>query len=94
LRLSPLVPFNLQNYAFGLTSVRFRAYVAATFFGIIPGTVLYVYLGAAGQAAISGSGGALHWMFFAGGLLATVGVTWLIARKAKEKLRDSGVEPT
>src|ERR1700716_412210 len=44
-RLSPLFPFSLLNYAFGLTKVRFRDYVLASWIGMLPGTVMYVYLG-------------------------------------------------
>src|SRR5260370_10350132 len=44
-RLSPLFPFTLLNYAFGLTNVRFRDYVLASWIGMLPGTVMYVYLG-------------------------------------------------
>jgi uncharacterized membrane protein YdjX (TVP38/TMEM64 family) len=51
LRLSPLVPFNLQNYLFGATAITARHFVAATFVGIMPGAVLYVYLGVLGKAA-------------------------------------------
>lgn len=47
-RLVPLVPFSAANYAFGLTSVRWRSYVAATAVGIVPGTALYVAVGAFG----------------------------------------------
>jgi len=46
-RLSPVFPFNLLNYAFGLTSVRFRDYFLASWIGMFPATVLFVYLGAA-----------------------------------------------
>ena len=88
LRLSPLVPFNLQNYAFGATGIPFMHFVAATFFGIIPGTALYIYLGVLGGAA--GEAGPLKWAFFALGLIATIAVTALIARKARQKLREAG----
>jgi len=44
-RLVPLFPFNAVNYAFGLTAVRARDYVAATALGIVPGTVAFVALG-------------------------------------------------
>src|SRR5919109_2285188 len=85
LRLSPLVPFNLQNYAFGLTRIRFWPYAAATFAGIIPGTVLYVYFGMIGRAAVSdGSGGPLRWILFGAGLAATLTVAILVTRKARE----------
>ena len=89
LRLSPLVPFNLQNYLFGATGIPFVHFVAATFFGIIPGTALYIYLGVLGGAA--GKAGLVKWALFATGLVATVGVTVLIARKARQKLNEAGL---
>ena len=55
LRLSPLVPFSLSNYLYGLTSVRFWPYVATSWAAMLPATVLYVYLGAAGRTI--GAGG-------------------------------------
>ena len=83
------MPFNLQNYAFGATGIPFMHFVAATFFGIIPGTALYIYLGVLGGAA--GEAGPLKWAFFALGLIATIAVTALIARKARQKLREAGL---
>jgi uncharacterized membrane protein YdjX (TVP38/TMEM64 family) len=91
LRLSPLVPFNLQNYFYGITDVKLVQYVPATFVGIMPGTLLYVYLGAAGKAASGEGGGRLQWTFFAVGLIATVAVTVFVSKKAKEKLQQHGV---
>src|SRR6059058_6055057 len=44
-RLSPVFPFTLLNYAFGLTRVKLSHYVLASWLGMIPGTVMYVYLG-------------------------------------------------
>src|SRR5262245_29902507 len=46
-RLSPVVPFNLLNYAFGLTKVGFREFVLASWIGMLPGAVMYVYVGSA-----------------------------------------------
>ena len=46
-RLSPIFPFNLLNYAFGLTKVRLWQYVLASWIGMLPGTIMYVYLGSA-----------------------------------------------
>jgi uncharacterized membrane protein YdjX (TVP38/TMEM64 family) len=48
-RLSPIFPFNLLNYAFGVTQVSFRDYFFASWLGMFPGTVMYVYLGTAAQ---------------------------------------------
>ena len=87
LRLSPLVPFNVQNYLFGITDIPLPHYLAATFVGIIPGTVVFVYLGALGNT----SGGPLEWAFFGVGLVATVTVVLLVTRKAKEKLAGAGI---
>lgn len=89
LRLSPLVPFNLQNYLFGATGVPFLHFVAATFFGIIPGTALYIYFGVLGSAA--GKASSAKWIFFAAGLIATVAVAVLIARKARQRLMETSL---
>ncbi len=89
LRLSPLIPFNVVNYLYGLTSIRFWTYALNSFAGMLPGTVLYVYFGAAGRAGLrlSGSPGAstggLKSVFFIGGLIATLAASWLLGREAK-----------
>lgn len=92
LRLSPLIPFNLLNYALSFTSVRFSHYVAASFLGMLPGTLLYIYLGSlftnaaqltSGQRPESGIWGQV---FFWGGLVATVVVTTLITRASRRQL--------
>jgi uncharacterized membrane protein YdjX (TVP38/TMEM64 family) len=90
-RLSPLFPFNLLNYAYGLTSVRLRDYIAASWIGMLPGTVLYVYLGSvAGSLAqvargdvSAGSGGRILFII---GLVATVAVAVLVTRLARRAL--------
>jgi uncharacterized membrane protein YdjX (TVP38/TMEM64 family) len=92
LRLTPLVPFNIQNYLFGATEVGLWPYVLGTFFGIMPGTALYVYLGAIGQATVSGeTGGPMQMLFFGIGLVAAVAVVVVIGRKAKAKLGQVGI---
>jgi uncharacterized membrane protein YdjX (TVP38/TMEM64 family) len=93
LRLSPLIPFNFSNYFYGITSISLGAYVAVSAVGIIPGTLLYAYLGAIGQASISG-GASQHskWQYvlLGVGLMATVAVTILVSRIAKNALKKSG----
>ena len=94
LRLSPVIPFNLLNYALGLTRVRLADYVLAGF-GMLPGTLLYVYLGAvAGQAAaVAGGGGVakspVEYASTAIGLLATVIVTVIVTRIARRALDEA-----
>jgi uncharacterized membrane protein YdjX (TVP38/TMEM64 family) len=78
----------MQNYLFGITGIPFRHYVAATCAGIVPGAALFVYLGTLGRA----SRGPLEWAFFGLGLLATAAAVTLVARKAKAKLAEAGID--
>ena len=84
------MPFNLQNYFFGVTEVKFWHYALATFFGIMPGSALYVYLGVIGGQAGGGSGGSLKWVLLGAGLIATIIVTVFVSKKASEKLKQQG----
>ncbi len=92
-RLTPIVPFNLQNYFFGLTEVKFWHYVTATLIGIIPGVLLYLYLGAIGAATLTGGAkfGPLQWGLFIAGLIATIVVVVFVTKKAKARLKEAGV---
>ena len=90
LRLSPLVPFNLQNYFFGVTQIAFWPYVVATAVGIAPGAVLYVYLGVIGRSAGAG-GGPVKWAFLAAGFAATAAAAALVGRKARAILAGKWV---
>jgi uncharacterized membrane protein YdjX (TVP38/TMEM64 family) len=91
LRLSPLVPFNLQNYVLGVTGIPFAQYVPATLLGIAPATAVYVALGMMGKAATEGggAGGLLEWVLLGVGLTATAAVALLIARKARTALAET-----
>jgi uncharacterized membrane protein YdjX (TVP38/TMEM64 family) len=88
LRLSPAVPFNLQNYAYGLTRIDFWPCVLTSWLTMLPGTVLYVTLGRAGRLA-AGSGRRrepAEWALLAVGLVATVVVTAYLARLSRREL--------
>lgn len=95
LRLSPVLPFNLLNYALALTSVRLRDYLLGSAIGMFPATVLYVYLGSlltSGTELLSGrrpaggpAGSALYW----GGLAATLAVVILVTRASRAALRNT-----
>lgn len=86
-RLSPVFPFTLLNYAFGLTRVSLRDFVLASWIGMMPGTVMYVYLGSLAQAATGGRTRTTgEWVLYAVGLLATVVVTVFVTRIAKRAL--------
>ncbi len=54
IRFAPISPFNLVNFLFGLTPISTTTYAIGTFFGIIPGTALYTWVGSAGADILSG----------------------------------------
>ena len=85
LRLSPVVPFAVKNYLFGVSRVKMRDYVIGTFLGKLPGAIVLVALGTTGRAAWEMSGPA-RWGLMGGGIAATVLVSWLIGRSAKRRL--------
>ena len=90
-RLSPLFPFNLLNYAFGVSSVPFKTYVLASWLGMLPGTLMYIYLGSAAQSVAALLSGELRrtpgqQAIFAVGLVATVAVTTIVTRTARRVL--------
>jgi len=94
LRLSPVFPFNLLNYGLGLTKVRLVDYLVASF-GMLPGTLLYVYTGklAGDVAAIAGGAksekGAADWAVLVLGLVATAVVTLMVTRIARRALASA-----
>jgi uncharacterized membrane protein YdjX (TVP38/TMEM64 family) len=59
-RLMPVLPYNLLNYALGLTSIRLSHFTLATLFGMIPIDIAYSYLGYAGYQALAGESGAMR----------------------------------
>lgn len=86
-RLSPVFPFTLLNYAFGLTRVKLGHYMLASWIGMMPGTVMYVYLGSLAKAA-SGERTRTtgEWVLYGVGLLATLLVTIFVTRIARKAL--------
>ena len=93
LRLSPVFPFSFLNYALGLTGVRLRDYALASF-GMLPGTLLYVYYGKlAGDVAAAASGapegGSAQLAINLLGLVATIAVTVIVTRIARRALAEA-----
>jgi len=101
-RLSPIFPYNLLNYAYGVTRVSFRDYFLASWLGMIPGTLMYVYLGSAakglaelatgrvaGGPAQTVAGGPAQSVLFFFGLGATVLLTVFITRIARKALNHA-----
>jgi uncharacterized membrane protein YdjX (TVP38/TMEM64 family) len=93
LRLSPLIPFNVLNYALGLSDARLGRYVVASLIGMLPGTFLYVYLGslattAAALADAGRGGGPQRLALTIVGLVATVVVVVFVTRAARRALEE------
>ncbi|CAO2834408.1 unnamed protein product [Amaranthus hypochondriacus] len=97
LRLSPLLPFSLGNYLYGLTSVKFVPYVLGSWLGMLPGTWAYVSAGAFGRAVIqeesvldlsSGNGGNGQLLTLGLGLLATALAASYVTKLAKDAMKD------
>jgi uncharacterized membrane protein YdjX (TVP38/TMEM64 family) len=94
-RLSPIAPYTLFNYAFGLTKVSFWKYVLGTVIGVAPAMVMFVYVGAglrsfaevAAYARGEGQIPPVYRVFFWAGLAATVVVTAMLTRLARKVLR-------
>jgi uncharacterized membrane protein YdjX (TVP38/TMEM64 family) len=94
LRLSPVIPFNVLNYALGLTQVRAVDFLVASV-GMLPGTLLYVYSGKLASVVVGAAGtaapprGTAFYVVLGLGLAATAAVTVLVTRVAKRALADA-----
>lgn len=97
-RLSPVFPFNLLNYAFGVTGVSLKDYFLGSV-GMIPGTIMYVYIGSlAGNLATIGTGEqptnpTAQWAIRIVGFIATVAVTLYVTRIARKALAEKTEQP-
>jgi pyruvate/2-oxoglutarate dehydrogenase complex dihydrolipoamide dehydrogenase (E3) component/uncharacterized membrane protein YdjX (TVP38/TMEM64 family) len=94
LRLSPVFPFDLLNYALGITKVSFRNYALASLIGMVPGTLMYVYFGSAARslaevAAGKVEGGIAGQLFFWFGLAATIAVALVVTKIARKSLKTA-----
>jgi uncharacterized membrane protein YdjX (TVP38/TMEM64 family) len=90
-RLSPAFPFNLLNYAYGISEVRLRDYVLGSWIGMLPATALYVYAGAAAASLTQAASGRVQlggsrWLLLGVGLAATAAVVVLVTRVARRQL--------
>lgn len=94
IRLSPAFPFNLLNYALGLTKISLKDYVIGTT-GIVPGTIMYVYLGSLiGDVATLGTGEApsnpvISWIIKILIFVTVVTISLYIAKIARQALKDA-----
>ncbi len=89
-RLSPLIPYNLSNYAYGLTDISTGSYALSSWAGMLPGTIVYVYvgsiLGELAQENATSERSTAEYLLTGVGLVATVLVTVMLARRARRAL--------
>lgn len=103
-RLVPLFPFNLTNYALGLTRISFRSYAITSFISMAPGAIAYTWLGHAGREALAGDASAIRYGLLALGLLAAIAFLprlvrrlrgdqnrWIDSSALADRLRDGGI---
>ncbi len=89
LRLSPAVPFGLQNYLYGVTAIRFWPCILTSWIAMLPGTFMYIYIGSLGSAAATRDHTTWQeWLARGTGLLATILVTIYITRLARRAIRE------
>jgi uncharacterized membrane protein YdjX (TVP38/TMEM64 family) len=87
-RLAAIFPFSPSSYLFGLTAVDFGPYIAATAVGMVPGTFVYAYLGAAGKTLGEGDRSPWEWALLGAVLVATVVTAVILTRVAKKQLKN------
>lgn len=92
-RLSPVLPFNALNYAYGVTGVSFGEYLLASWLAMAPATLLFAYIGSLGRLgaeALAGSGVDTYRVALnAVGIVATAAVTWIATRAARRAMREA-----
>ena len=87
LRLTPAVPFGILNYLLGFTKTSLPAYVLCTMIGIVPGTLVDIYIGVIGAEAAQGA----KLAYLIAGLCATALIAVAITLKARSYLRAEGI---
>jgi uncharacterized membrane protein YdjX (TVP38/TMEM64 family) len=87
MRLTPMIPFAWENYAFGMTGIRFRDYWVATLIGMLPATLIKVWLGSAGASTLAGQSWPMIVLTFAG-VLAMAGLVWVVVRRLRDRQLD------
>ncbi len=89
-RLVPVFPYNLLNYALGLTRIRLSHYVVTTYVCMLPGALAYTYLGYAGREAIAGGEGTIRKALLALALLAVVAFLPRLVRRLRGSAPPAG----
>jgi uncharacterized membrane protein YdjX (TVP38/TMEM64 family)/rhodanese-related sulfurtransferase len=92
-RLVPLFPFNLTNYALGLTRIAFPSYLVTSLLCMLPGAVAYTWLGHAGREALAGDATAIRYGLLALGLMAAIVFVPRLAKRLRRTDSVTWIEP-
>jgi uncharacterized membrane protein YdjX (TVP38/TMEM64 family) len=91
-RLAPVFPFAYINFVFGLTGVRTLAYIVATFFGIMPATIAFVYIADAATRTATSDMDSTRLAINIAGVVVAIAVTAFVTRVALRAVRRAGIE--
>jgi uncharacterized membrane protein YdjX (TVP38/TMEM64 family) len=91
-RLAPVFPFAYINFAFGLTGVRTLSYIVATFFGIIPVTLAFVYIADAATRTATAELDSTRLAINIAGVVIAILVTVFVTRVALKAIKKAGIE--
>ncbi len=91
-RLAVIFPFTYINFAFGLTGIRLLPYTIATFLGIIPATLAFVYASSTAAQAATGSGDRTKLIINIAGAIVAIIVSGYVGRIATQAIRKAGVD--
>jgi uncharacterized membrane protein YdjX (TVP38/TMEM64 family) len=94
MRLVPLVPFSLLNYALGLTRISLPAYILASAVCMLPGALAYTWLGYASRSAVAGDSSALRYGLFGLGALALIAFLPRLFRRFRRSAQEATAPPT
>lgn len=93
LHLSPIIPFNILNYALGASQITYKNFIVATSVGILPGVILYVFLGStigdltmAVMGKSDSANSTIQWLVSAIGVVATLALTIYLAKIARQQI--------
>lgn len=94
LRISPLFPFSISNYIYGLTRIKFQDYVTGSLIGMLPGTLWYVTVGKVGRSVLEADAGGSTLLQGVGlglALLVSLGSAGYVTKLVKEVRRGRGM---
>lgn len=92
LRLSPIIPFGINNYLCGCTKMKLWEFVLGTWLGVLPGTTAYCNMGAMGKTVLNEGTTPLQKGVMALGIVAALAVIKILSDLATRALKEAGIE--